>query len=102
MDINAIAEAYKAKEITAEEANKALSEAKAIFRFDPDKAGRGWTEEEMAAGFKPGDPAVEVPDKPDMSRWQELAGLTVAQRTKGGIYDVTYDELGYAKKAVLR
>lgn len=102
MDINAIVEAYKAKEITAEEANKALSEAKAIFWFDPDKSGRGWTEAEMAAGFKPGDPAVEVPDKPDMSRRQELAGLTVAQRTKGGIYDVTYDELGYAKKAVLR
>lgn len=102
MDINAIVEAYKAKEITAEEANKALSEAKAISRFDPDKSGRGWTEAEMAAGFKPGDPAVEVPDKPDMSRRQELAGLTVAQRTKGGIYDVTYDELGYAKKAVLR
>lgn len=102
MDINAIVEAYKAKEITAEEANKALAEAKAIFRFDPDKAGRGWTEAEMAAGFNPGEAAVEVPNKPDMSRRQELAGLTVAQRTKGGIYDVTYDELGYAKNAVLR
>ena len=102
MDINAIVEAYKAKEITADEANKALAEAGALFRFDPDKAGRGWTEAEMEAGFKPGDPAVELPDKPDMSRREELAGLTVAQRTKGGIYDVTYDELGYAKKAVLR
>ena len=102
MDINAIVEAYKAKEITADEANKALAEAGALFRFDPHKAGPGWTEEEMAARFKPGDPAVEVPDKPDMSRRQELAGLTVAQRTKGGIYDVTYDELGYAKKAVKR
>lgn len=102
MDINAIVEAYKAKKITADEANKALADAGANFRFDPDKAGRGWTEAEMAAGFKPGDPAAEVPDKPDMSRRQELAGLTVSQRTKGGIYDVTYDELGYAKKAVLR
>ena len=54
----------------------------------------------MAAGFNPGKPAVEVPDKPDMSRRQELAGLTVAQRTRGGIYDVTYDGLGYAVKAV--
>ena len=102
MNINAIVEAYKAKEITAEEANKALAEAGEKFRFDPDKVGRGWTEAQMAAGFKPGEATVEVPDKPDMSRRQELAGLTVAQRTKGGIYDVTYDELGYAKKAVLR
>ena len=37
-----------------------------------------------------------------MSRREELSGLTVAQRTKGGIYDVTYDEMGYAKKAVKR
>ena len=102
MDINAIVKAYKANALTADEANKALAEAGAPFRFDPDKAGRGWTEAEMAAGFKPGDPAVEVPDKPDMSRREELAGLTVAQRTRGGIYDVTYDDLGYAVKAVKR
>ena len=102
MNVDAIVEAYRTSKITAEEANKALSEAKANFRFDPDKAGRGWTEAEMAAGFIPGEPAVELPDKPDMSRRQELAGLTVAQRTKGGIYDIYYDELGYAKKAVLR
>lgn len=56
MDINAIVEAYKAKKITADEANKALADAGANFRFDPDKAGRGWTEAEMAAGFNPGKP----------------------------------------------
>lgn len=102
MDINAIVEAYKANALTADEANEELAKAGALFRFDPDKAGRGWTEAEMAAGFKPGEPAVEVPDKPDVSRRQELAGLTVAQRTRGGIYDVTYDGLGYAVKAVKR
>lgn len=102
MNIHEIIEAYKKHQITADEANKALADAGANFRFDPDKAGRGWTEAEMAAGFKPGNPAVEVPDKPDMSRRQELAGLTVSQRTKGGIYDVAYDELGYAVKAVKR
>lgn len=102
MNINAIVEAYKANALTADEANEELAKAGAIFRFDPDKAGRGWTEAEMAAGFNPGEPAVEVPDKPDMSRREELSGMTVAQRTKGGIYDVTYDEMGYAKKAVKR
>ena len=102
MDINAIVEAYKANALTADEANEELAKAGALFRFDPDKAGRGWTEAEMAAGFNPGEPAVEVPDKPEMSRREELSGLTVAQRTRGGIYDVTYDDLGYAVKAVKR
>lgn len=99
MDINAIIEAYKKHQITADEANKALADAGSNIRFNPDNA-KGWTEEQMENGFLPGDPAVELPERPDMSRREELAGLTVSQRTKGGIYDVTYDELGYAVKAV--
>lgn len=101
MDINAIIEAYKKHQITADEANKALADAGSNIRFNPDNA-KGWTEEQMENGFLPGDPAVELPERPDMSRRQELAGLTVAQRTRGGIYDVTYDDLGYAVKAVKR
>ena len=99
MNINEIIEAYKAHQITADEANKALADAGSNIRFNPDNA-KGWTEEQMENGFLPGDPAVELPERPDMSRREELAGLTVSQRTKGGIYDVTYDELGYAVKAV--
>ena len=101
MNINEIIEAYKAHQITADEANKALADAGAKFRFNPDNA-KGWTEEQMKNGFLPGDPAIELPERPDMSRREELAGLTVSQRTKGGIYDVAYDELGYAVKAVKR
>ena len=99
MNINEIIEAYKKHQITADEANKALADAGSNIRFNPDNA-KGWTEEQMENGFLPGDPAVELPERPDMSRREELAGLTVSQRTKGGIYDVTYDELGYAVKAV--
>lgn len=101
MDINAIIEAYKKHQITADEANKALADAGSNIRFNPDNA-KGWTEEQMENGFLPGDPAVELPERPDMSRREELAGMTVVQRTKGGIYDVTYDEMGYAVKAVKR
>lgn len=101
MNINEIIEAYKKHQITADEANKALADAGSNIRFNPDNA-KGWTEEQMENGFLPGDPAVELPERPDMSRREELAGLTVSQRTKGGIYDVTYDELGYAVKAVKR
>lgn len=99
MNINEIIEAYKKHQITADEANKALADAGSNIRFNPDNA-KGWTEEQMENGFLPGDPAVELPERPDMSRREELAGLTVSQRTKGGIYDVTYDEFGYAVKAV--
>ena len=101
MDINAIIEAYKKHQITADEANKALADAGSNIRFNPDNA-KGWTEEQMENGFLPGDPAVELPERPDMSRQEELAGMTVVQRTKGDIYDVTYDEMGYAVKAVKR
>ncbi len=101
MNINEIIEAYKKHQITADEANKALADARSNIRFNPDNA-KGWTEEQMENGFLPGDPAVELPERPDMSRREELAGMTVVQRTKGGIYDVTYDEMGYAVKAVKR
>ena len=101
MDINAIIEAYKNHQITADEANKALADAGSNIRLNPDNA-KGWTEEQMENGFLPGEPAVELPERPDMSRREELAGMTVVQRTKSGIYDVTYDEMGYAVKAVNR
>lgn len=49
---------------------------------------------------KPATPAAEhLPDTPDMSRRQDLAGKTVEQRTASGIFLVTYDELGYAVKS---
>lgn len=40
-----------------------------------------------------------LPVKPDMGRRSDLAGKTVEQRTKTGIYMVTYDEQGYAVKS---
>ena len=101
--IDEIISAYKTGEITVEAANEALKAAGAIFRLNPDKnPGGGWTEAEMQEGFIPGTAGDPMPKDPDMGRAEELAGMVVAQRTVKGIYDVTYDELGYAEKAVLR
>ena len=40
-----------------------------------------------------------IPDRPDMSRKTELAGQTVRQDTKQGVYDVHYNADGYAVSA---
>lgn len=90
---------YTNKEITLEEANKALTEADAGFFLKPN-AATGWTEEEKKAGFIYNDDPVEVlPDRPDMSRRTDLAGLAVIQKTKAGQYEVSYDADGYAFRA---
>lgn len=98
--INEILAQYKAGEITAEEANAALKEAGANFSLDPSKnPSGGWTAAEMAEGFRPGKPVKVLSDKPDMGRKTELAGMTVRQKTRHGLFAVTYDEDGYAVRA---
>ena len=100
--VNEIMEKYKAGEITVEEANKQLRQQGANFHLEP------MTDEERAAkkqredeeGFIPATEEAEVlPKTPDMRRRKELAGQVVRQKTKSGLYDVTYDADGYAVKA---
>ena len=100
--VNEIMEKYKAGEITVEEANKQLRQQGANFHLEP------MTDEERAAkkqredeeGFIPATEEAEVlPKTPDMRRRKELAGQVVRQKTKSGLYDVTYDADGYAIKA---
>ncbi len=99
--IEEILEAYKNGEKTTEEANAELKAAGANFHLDDEKnPSGGWTQAEMDAGFLPGVPADPKPDKPDMGRVIPLAGQTVIQECRSGRYAVTYDELGYAVKAV--
>ena len=43
--------------------------------------------------------APAIPARPDMHRRKDLAGQVVRQTTKSGLYDVTYNEDGYAVKA---
>ena len=101
--VNEIMEKYKAGEITVEEANAALKAA-GVTEFHLEHM----TEEELAAkreredeeGFIPATEEAEVlPKTPDMRRRKELAGQVVRQKTKTGVYDVTYDADGYAVKA---
>lgn len=100
--VNEIMEKYKAGEITVEEANEQLRQQGANFHLEP------MTDEERAAkkqredeeGFIPATEEAEVlPKTPDMRRRKDLAGQVVRQKTKSGLYDVTYDADGYAVKA---
>ena len=48
---------------------------------------------------EPEQEAPAIPARPDMHRRKDLAGQVVRQTTKSGLYDVTYNEDGYAVKA---
>lgn len=102
-NINEIMQKYTAGEKTLEETNAALKEA-GVTEFHLEHM----TKEELAAkreredeeGFIPATKEAEVlPKTPDMRRRKELASQVVRQKTKTGVYDVTYDGDGYAVKA---
>ena len=100
--VNEIMEKYKAGEITVEEANEQLRQQGANFHLEPmtdeERAAKKQREDEL--GFIPATEEAEVlPKTPDMRRRKELAGQVVRQKTKTGVYDVTYNEDGYAAKA---
>ena len=86
---------------TIDEINQLLKEAGAAFHLNPDGGTAGWTEAEMAEGFIPAETEPESLRKElDLSRREDLAGTVQTQKIVGAVYDVTYDELGYAVKAV--
>lgn len=60
-----------------------------------------WTEQEMEEGFVEGEPAKDVVRLADlMKKHEEYAGCTLELWCKEGKYAVTYNENGYAVKAV--
>ena len=86
---------------TIEEINKLLKEAGANFHLNPDGGTAGWTEAEMAEGFIPAEEEPKDAQRTvDMKRRPEFAGTARLQHVPGGTYEVTYNELGYAVKAV--
>ena len=100
--VNEIMEKYKAGEITVEEANEQLKSAGAAFHLEPmtdeERAAKKQREDEL--GFIPAtEEAKPLPKTPDMRRRKDLAGQVVRQTTKAGVYDVTYNEDGYAVKS---
>lgn len=100
--VNETMSKYNAGEITLEQANEELKAAGAGFHLvhmtEEERAAQKQREDEE--GFIPATEEAEVlPKTPDMRRRKELAGQVVRQKTKTGVYDVTYDEDGYAVKA---
>ena len=100
--VNEIMEKYKAGEITVEEANEQLRQQGANFHLEPmtdeERAAKKQREDEL--GFIPAtEEGKPLPKTADMRRRPDLAGQVVRQTTKSGLYDVTYNEDGYAVKA---
>ena len=100
--VNEIMEKYKAGEITVEEANEQLRQQGANFHLEPmtDEERAAKKQQEDEQGYLPAtEEAKPLPKTPDMHRRKDLAGQVVRQKTKSGLYDVTYNEDGYAVKA---
>lgn len=80
--------------------NKALADAGFNLKLVP-RENTGWTEQEMKEGFKEGEPGVVFPALADMmKRNMKMAGMEEEIWCKEGKYKITWDEDGYATKAV--
>lgn len=80
--------------------NKALADAGFNLKLVP-RENTGWTEQEMKEGFKEVESAREVYTLADLMKQHEsFAGGTYELWCKEGKYAVTYNEDGYAIKAV--
>lgn len=87
---------------TYAEINEELKAAGADFHLDPYGKKSGWTEQEMAEGFNPPEEPVEkaIHLHDCFGKKEDKAGQTVRTWTAEGQYDITYNERGYAVKAV--
>lgn len=95
-----IFEKYAAGEITLEEVNEQLKPFGLSLSHRTEEELEAQRAEEQKGEFLDiGREPLRLPDRPDMKRRKELAGMTVIQKTKTGNYAVTYDEDGYAKVA---
>ena len=102
-NINETMSKYNAGEITLEQANEELKAAGAGFHLvhmteEERTAQKQREDEEGTIDIGRGNEPI-LPKTPDMRRRKELAGQVVRQKTKTGVYDVTYDEDGYAVTA---
>lgn len=80
--------------------NKALADAGFNLKLVPHE-NTGWTEQEMKEGFKEGEPGVVFPALADMmKRNMKMAGMEEEIWCKEGKYKITWNEDGYATKAV--
>lgn len=81
--------------------NAKLEEAGAGFHLNHDGTVPGWTEQEMAEGFQPGEPAEDVKHLHNYMRFcPGKAGTEETVWTPEGQYRITFDEDGHPVKAV--
>ena len=80
--------------------NKRLADAGFNLKLVP-RENVGWTEQEMKEGFKEGETGSVAPTLADlMKRDTSMAGQEKDMWCKEGKYKITWDENGYAIKAV--
>lgn len=80
--------------------NKRLADGGFNLKLIPRENG-GWDENEVKEGFKEGEPAKDVVSLADlMKRDVSMAGQEKVMWCKEGQYKITWDENGYAIKAV--
>mgnify|MGYP002520633623 FL=1 len=82
--------------------NAELKAAGANFHLDSNgREVTGWTEQEMAEGFRSGEPAEDVKHLHDYMKFsKEKAGTEEVVSVPGGKYRITWDEDGHPVKAV--
>lgn len=80
--------------------NKRLADGGFNLKLVP-RENTGWTEQEMKEGFKEGEPGVVFPYLADMMKRNiKMAGMEEEIWCKEGKYKITWNEDGYATKAV--
>lgn len=80
--------------------NERLKQAGFDFHLEKSRP-EGWTEQEMKEGFNEGEPAEDILHLADLiKRHPSLAGTKHTFWCAEGQYEVTYNESGYAVKAV--
>lgn len=80
--------------------NKALADAGFNLKLTP-RENTGWTEQEMKDGFNAGESAIVPTTLANlMKRDVSMAGREIDMLCKEGKYKITWDENGYAIKAV--
>lgn len=81
--------------------NERLKQAGFDFHLEKSRP-EGWTEEEMKSGFIPAD--SETPDALHLADLMKRDALNANKEIRvscaEGVYDITYDDGGYAVKAV--
>lgn len=84
------------------EINEELKAAGANFHLDPDGTKSGWTEQEMQEGFLPAETEAQPLKKLHeyMKYDPNKAGTEETVTTAGGVYRITWDEMGHPTKAV--